>query len=242
MGVEPAERQVARKDVDYVGELRKKLEYAYELATRSTEKQSGRGKVKYDRRVRGAIVTVGDRVLVRKVGIKGRCKIANRWEEEVYVVVDQPNEDVPVFVVKREGKGRATRTLHRNLLLPVNFLPLPEKLDKIVKSETRAEGNHQEQEQEGLLSNDTEKEYDADAETDESVESEEPAMIWVSNPVFQLNPGAEEFVPESPAEEQDVPGEHEPVHNEVEEVLFVPRRSTRQTRPPAWFTSGDFVT
>ena len=62
------------------------------------------------------------------MGLQGRHKIANRWSEEIYVVVEQPNTDIPVFVVKREGKSQATRTLHRNLLLPVNFLPLPHDL------------------------------------------------------------------------------------------------------------------
>ena len=35
------------------------------------------------------------------------------------MVVPQPIDDVPVFVIKREGaKYRKSRTLHRNLLLP----------------------------------------------------------------------------------------------------------------------------
>ncbi len=75
---------------------------------------------------------VGDRVLVRNVGLQGRQKLANRWTDDVYVVVEQPNPEIPVYVVKREGRSQATRTLHRSLLLPVNFLPLPKELQKYV--------------------------------------------------------------------------------------------------------------
>ena len=63
------------------------------------------------------------RVLVKKVGFQGKHKLANRWEEEVYKVKGQPNPDIPVFVVEKEAGGGTNRTLHRNMLLPVNFLP-----------------------------------------------------------------------------------------------------------------------
>ena len=49
-------------------------------------------------------------------------KIAVRWESDIYIVVDQPNPDVPVYVVKKEDDSGAKRTLHRNLLLPIGFL------------------------------------------------------------------------------------------------------------------------
>ena len=43
------------------------------------------------------------------------------------MVINQQNEDIPVFLLKREdGKG-GKRTLHRNLLWPVNFVPITEK-------------------------------------------------------------------------------------------------------------------
>ena len=64
-----------------------------------------------------------DRVLVRNVGVRGKHKIADRWEEEVFVVLGKPDPEIPVYTVKQEnGKGR-TRVLHRNLLLPINHVP-----------------------------------------------------------------------------------------------------------------------
>jgi hypothetical protein len=61
---------------------------------------------------------------VRNVGLKGKHKLADKWGRDVYIVVEQPNPDVPVFLVKKEhGRGNP-RTVHRNLLLPFSGLPL----------------------------------------------------------------------------------------------------------------------
>jgi hypothetical protein len=72
----------------------------------------------YDIRVREAKLESGDRVLVRNVGLKGKHKLADKWGRDVYIVAEQPNPDVPVFLVKKEhGRGNP-RTVHRNLLYP----------------------------------------------------------------------------------------------------------------------------
>ena len=56
---------------------------------------------------------------MRNVGLRGKQKLADRWESQPYVVCRQPNEDIPVYVVKPDNtRSRKTRTLHRNLLLP----------------------------------------------------------------------------------------------------------------------------
>ena len=108
---------------DYVAGLRKQLEYAYSLASSSIAKSQLHNSQNYNKKVRGTCVEVGDRVLVRNVGVRGKHKIADRWEEEVFVVLGKPNPEIPVYTVKQEnGKGR-TRVLHRNLLLPINHVP-----------------------------------------------------------------------------------------------------------------------
>ena len=66
----------------------------------------------------------GDRVLVRNVGIRGKKKIADKWEKEVHIVKEQPNPGIHVFIVKREHGRGACRLLHRNLLLPFMVLPV----------------------------------------------------------------------------------------------------------------------
>ena len=38
-------------------------------------------------------------MLVRNVGIRGKHKLADRWEHKPYIVKDKPNPDIPVYVV-----------------------------------------------------------------------------------------------------------------------------------------------
>lgn len=64
--------------------------------------------------------------MVKVVAFDGKHKIADRWEDTPYIVLQQHNTNVPVFKVKREdGEGRC-KTLHRNLLLLIGSkLPSP---------------------------------------------------------------------------------------------------------------------
>ena len=107
----------------YVADLRKRIKYAHELVDARIKKHGEANKELYDRKVRGATLEPGDQVLVRKVGLQGKNKLADRWEEGVCVVTSQPNASIPVFTVRQlDGRGRV-RTLHRNLLLPVKSVP-----------------------------------------------------------------------------------------------------------------------
>ena len=106
----------------YVSKMRDRLQKSYELATKATQKAQQRQKSHYDLRSRGGKVEVDDLVLVKIVAFDGKHKLANKWEEEPYRVLRQPNPDVPVYEVQREsGEGRK-RILHRNLLLPLGHL------------------------------------------------------------------------------------------------------------------------
>ena len=107
----------------YIQTLQDRLQQAYQIAQDRADKARDRQKQQYDVRVRDAVLHVGDRVLVRTVGLKGKQKLADKWEDEIYVVRTQPNADIPVFVVQREDGSGKRRTLHRNLLLPIGNLP-----------------------------------------------------------------------------------------------------------------------
>ena len=63
-------------------------------------------------------------MLVLNVGLRGKQKLANKWEDDIHVVLEQPAEDFPVFVIRHEDGVSRKRTLHHNMLLPVNDLPL----------------------------------------------------------------------------------------------------------------------
>ena len=106
----------------YIQELKQKLLDAYKLAAQSATKAQERQKDRYDLKTRGGKVDPGDKVLVKKVAFDGKHKLADRWEDDVYIVLDQPNSEIPVYNVQREdGQGRK-RTLHRNLLLLVGYI------------------------------------------------------------------------------------------------------------------------
>ena len=103
----------------YVDTLRQRLMQSFELASAAAKKSQAKQKRTYDLKARGADVEVGDRVLVKIVAFDGKHKLADKWEEDVYEVLDKPNSDIPVYTVQRENRTGRKRTLHRNLLLPL---------------------------------------------------------------------------------------------------------------------------
>lgn len=67
----------------------------------------------------------GDRVLVRNLTPRGGLgKLRAFWEEEIHVVVSRKSPESSVYDVKPESGRGKMRTLHRNLLLPCDYLPL----------------------------------------------------------------------------------------------------------------------
>ena len=119
------------------------MNFAYKTAAREAKKRAHRSKDMYDTKVRESVVRPGDIVLIRNVGLKDKHKLADRWNRQPYVVIAQPNKDIPVFAVKKEhGKGKA-KLLHRNLLLP--FMSIPSKPHKAMsapKSTNKGETEH----------------------------------------------------------------------------------------------------
>ena len=77
-------------------------------------------------------------MLVQIVGMRGKRKIANRWEKDVYLVVDQPNKGIPVYLLKLEHDRGRRRMLHRNQLLPFMALPAskPDLSDNSIPTES----------------------------------------------------------------------------------------------------------
>ena len=93
----------------YVQKLKQRLNFAYKRAKEISQKQAQKYKMSYDKKIKGSQLQIDDLVLVKRVAWKGRHKIQNKWEPDEYVVVAQPNKNVPVYKVKpnwrREGKN-----------------------------------------------------------------------------------------------------------------------------------------
>ncbi|CAI5669490.1 unnamed protein product [Oreochromis niloticus] len=83
-------------------------------------------------------------MLVGNLGERGGPgKLRSYWENRIYVVKEQVSDN-PVYVVHPEGNDQGrTRTLHRNLLLLVNDLPVefPPRLTKPTLRSTHKQTN-----------------------------------------------------------------------------------------------------
>ena len=130
---------------EFATELRDRLTKSYDLARRLSGISKLRQKQLRDRKSQAAVLAKGDKVLVRKLHFSGKHKLANKWEPDIFVVIDQPNDDIPVYVVEPEVKDlrnrrrRTQRTVHRNHLLPIGSLLDPE----IVPSEEPSVSRHE---------------------------------------------------------------------------------------------------
>lgn len=107
----------------YVQSLRRDLKEAMGVAQAFAVKQLKRHADLYNRKVRGAPVEIGDRVLLANKGERGKRKLADRWENTVFLVTGI-QADSHTYKIQDSSTGRE-KTVHRNLIMPVNFLPLP---------------------------------------------------------------------------------------------------------------------
>jgi hypothetical protein len=121
LGLHVKEQQPSSK---CISNLKDRLSQAYHLATEAAQKAREKQKEGYDIRIR-----------VKVVSFDGKHKLADRWEQDPYIVVSQPNTDIPVYNLRKENNEGRARTLHRNLLLPIGYIrdvptPAPRKLLK----------------------------------------------------------------------------------------------------------------
>ncbi|XP_052469952.1 uncharacterized protein LOC128026725 [Carassius gibelio] len=106
----------------YVQSFRDDLAQAMKLAQCSASKQQQRQANLYNKKLKGAPVNVGDRVLLANKGERGKRKTADRWESHIYIVTGM-NHEVHTFRIRNSVTG-TEKVVHRNLIMPVNFLPL----------------------------------------------------------------------------------------------------------------------
>ena len=85
---------VATSTKNYVEKLQKRLAWAYKKGQEVNHKENKRNKRIHDKKVRCTKLEVGDKVLVRQKVFKKKHKIQGKWEEDIYVVVAQPNDNL----------------------------------------------------------------------------------------------------------------------------------------------------
>lgn len=156
----------------YVRKWKTAMQEAYTLASKSARQAANKGKKQSNKRVRSTVLSPGDRVLVRNLTPRGGPgKLRAFWEDEIHVVVARKNPESPVYDIKPESGRGKIRTLHRNLLLPCDYLPSEPgvPINNLVKtkereaSERRAKSKPRSQPPANSAPNDT----DSDSEGEE---------------------------------------------------------------------------
>ena len=139
------------------------MKEAYRVAGKNAGKSAASGKKYHDKRIFGANLRVGDRVLVRNLSERGGTgKLRSYWEPKVHKVV-RKKENIPVYSVCPEDGTGKERVLHRNLLMSCDHLPYEEppvkvkkkkKIDKMIASKTASDvvstaddGNNEEEDE-----------------------------------------------------------------------------------------------
>lgn len=106
---------------EFVSNLKRDLSEAARIACENSRTEQARQAKNYNRKAKGSPLTVGDRVLLANRGEKGRRKIADKWESTVFEV-KSVKPGINVYRISDPVTSRE-KVVHRNLLLPVNFLP-----------------------------------------------------------------------------------------------------------------------
>lgn len=179
----------------YANQWAARMAEAYKIAEGNSRQSSARGKAQYDRKARGVVLKAGDRVLVRNLGERGGPgKLRSYWEKVVYVVKGQVSDN-PVYVVYPEnGDRNKTRTLHRNLLLLVNDLP--------VEAPTMTPRSPKPGKQRKARSQTPNKESIRDSDTTDSDEENIGRGYWLRTPVSWTEPGNRHLPERGPLSEE----------------------------------------
>lgn len=109
---------------DYVKNLKIRMKDVFRIVKDVVDKVREKQKEGYDFKVRGVRIDIGDRVLVKILVFEGKYKIMDRWEEKLYIVKEQLNVDILVYVVEREDGEGKKRILYRNLLFLIGYLDI----------------------------------------------------------------------------------------------------------------------
>lgn len=72
----------------------------YKLVFKEVGRIFDKNKSNYDQGVRFSRFEIGNRVLVRNVGLKGKNKLVDKWDLDVYVIKDIFYLDILVFMVQ----------------------------------------------------------------------------------------------------------------------------------------------
>ena len=106
-------REALAKSVDvYVASVRDRLRSTLQEVQAQSTVEACQQKQYYERKIGTVNLKPGDLLLVKANALKGKRKIKNRWEEDIWDVVCQITTDIPSYkVTNLHGQSRV---LHQN--------------------------------------------------------------------------------------------------------------------------------
>ena len=108
----------------YAEKLMANLHVAASIAQQHARKEQQHQADGYNKRVRGTHLNIADQIFLANKVERGKRKLADKWEPTMYTIIDR-NPRTHVYKVRDES-GR-NKVVHRNLMLDVSFLPVPEQ-------------------------------------------------------------------------------------------------------------------
>ena len=109
----------------YVADWKEAMQNAYEIVMKNSRNAANHNKQQHDKRIRSSVLDPGDRVLVQNLSERGGPgKIRAYWEDKIHIVVHRLSPESPVYEVKPDKSDGRSRTLHRTVLLPCDYLEL----------------------------------------------------------------------------------------------------------------------
>ncbi|XP_045568899.1 uncharacterized protein [Salmo salar] len=107
---------------EYVDSFQKDLREAVRIAQANTTEAQKKQARQYNKRVKGTALEIGDRVLLANRKERGKGKLADLWDSTVYVITWK-DPSVHIYRVE-DPTTKKSKVVHRNFILPVNFLPV----------------------------------------------------------------------------------------------------------------------
>ena len=107
--------EINKGSKEFIEVLQERLEKTHQIVLKHREKSREKQERYYNIKAKAVRISVGDKVLVRRLSFEGKHKIEDRFEPDMYVVLEQPRPDIPVFRVRSEETNREG-TIHRNHL------------------------------------------------------------------------------------------------------------------------------
>ena len=127
--------------LNYAKKLEAHLKWAFGKAKDFNEKEMNCHKVYYDRRTKYMSLKPDNIVMVRVKAFGMDRNVADKWEQNPYIVIQQI-DNKPVFKVRpvEATDNKRDRVLHRNMLFPLQTVKDGNN-DVIVESTTLSQAN-----------------------------------------------------------------------------------------------------